>query len=168
MPQLFACPARHPPPPQSLYVDMRQVVQLHASVEEIGMRSARWTTISHGVRYTQLPDGTMGLEAAPKCVVALCGLGLPPCWHAAFWRKLFIVGRKDHRRALLPFQALASAPLLIPCLPTHPPVHRLPQDVPMRMLGVGMELPTSQDDPSSIDRCFAWGLHLGCLPSDTS
>lgn len=60
----------HPIPPscstQSLYVDMRQRVDMHVAVEEIGMRSTRWSTVSHGVRYTTLPDGSMGLEATPK------------------------------------------------------------------------------------------------------
>lgn len=66
-------PILHPPThlahPQSLYVDMRQVVQMHVSVEEIGMRSTRWSTVSHGVRYVTLQDGTMGLETTPKQVL---------------------------------------------------------------------------------------------------
>lgn len=45
---------------------MRQVVQVHASVEEIGMRSTKWATVSHGVRHVTLPDGSMALETAPK------------------------------------------------------------------------------------------------------
>lgn len=45
---------------------MRQVVQAHVSVEEIGMRSTKWATVSHGVRYVTHPDGTMGLESTPK------------------------------------------------------------------------------------------------------
>ena len=51
---------------QSLYVDMRQVVQMHVSVEEIGMRSTRWCTVSQGVHYTTLPDGAVELESKPK------------------------------------------------------------------------------------------------------
>lgn len=68
-----SCNAKCPPtsphtaaPPQSLYVDMRQRVDMHVAVEEVGMRSTRWATVSHGVRYTTLPDGSMGLEATPK------------------------------------------------------------------------------------------------------
>ena len=108
-------------------MDMRQVVQLHASVEEIGMRSARWTTISHGVRYAQLADGTMGLEAAPKCVacLGLCGWGTagsmpvmagldtcclplaavnsarphPPCWPAAPLLFVQAAARRAHAHA---------------------------------------------------------------------
>ena len=51
---------------QNLYVDMQQVVQMHVSIEEIGMRSTRWSTVSSGVRHVTLPDGGMGLEALPK------------------------------------------------------------------------------------------------------
>ena len=36
---------------QNLYVDMQQVVQMHVSIEEIGMRSTRWSTVSSGVRH---------------------------------------------------------------------------------------------------------------------
>lgn len=39
---------------------------MHCSVEEIGQRSTKWTTVSHGVRQVALPDGAMGMEGAPK------------------------------------------------------------------------------------------------------
>lgn len=64
--------SRFPPPPlplpspQSLYVDMRQVVQAHVSIEEVGMRSTRWCTLSHGVRFATLPDGRLELENKTK------------------------------------------------------------------------------------------------------
>jgi hypothetical protein len=45
---------------------MRQVVQMHVSIEEIGMRSTKWATVSNGVRHVTLADGSLGLEAAPK------------------------------------------------------------------------------------------------------
>lgn len=45
---------------------MRQVVQMHVSVEEIGMRSTKWATVSHGVRSAPAGDGGGGLEAPPK------------------------------------------------------------------------------------------------------
>ncbi len=87
---------------------MRQVVQLHASVEEIGMRSARWTTISHGVRYTQLPDGTMGLEVAPKCVHACARFR----WHGV---PCSISARGGSCLLLVEGTSARSAPSSSPC-----------------------------------------------------
>lgn len=51
---------------QNLYLDMRQVVQMHVSVEEIGMRSTKWATVNHGVRSVPAADSSGGLEPPPK------------------------------------------------------------------------------------------------------
>lgn len=103
---------------QEVYVDMRQNVLLHVSVEEIGMRSTRWALLSAGYRQAPRDGGGVDLTYSQRCGACMqpapaAGVGVgPTCGMTPIVAQPFLPARFN--------SLLWLAGLLWLC---HPPTH---------------------------------------------